>query len=317
MPYSISDICLFAGSSHPKLCAAIAKNLNIELGNVELARFSDGEVSVDIKENIRGKDVFIIQSTCKHPNFHLMEMLLMADAARRASATRITAVIPYFGYARQDRRPRSQRVPISARVVADMISQAGINRVLTVDLHADQIQGFFRIPVDNVYSTRIQVEHLRKTVQGDTTVVSPDIGGVLRARAFARMFENSNLAIIDKRRPAPNHSEVMNVIGNVEGRRCILVDDLIDTAGTICNAAAALKENGANQVISYVVHPVLSGKALDNIENSPLDSLIVMDTIPLDDEARQCHKIKQISLASMLAESVKRVSMEQSLMELF
>jgi len=317
MPYSISDICLFAGSSHPKLSSAIAGHLNIELGNVELARFSDGEVSVDIKENIRGKDVFIIQSTCKHPNFHLMEMLLMADAARRASATRITAVIPYFGYARQDRRPRSQRVPISARVVADMIIQAGINRVLTVDLHADQIQGFFRIPVDNVYSTRIQVEHLKETVQGDTTVVSPDIGGVLRARAFARMFKNSNLAIIDKRRPAPNHSEVMNVIGNVQGRSCILVDDLIDTGGTICNAAAALKENGANQVISYVVHPVLSGKALENIENSQLDSLIVMDTIPLDDKTHQCRKIKQISLASMLAESVKRVSMEQSLMELF
>lgn len=317
MPYSISDICLLAGSSNPALCLAIAKHLDIEPGNVELARFSDGEVSVDIKENIRGKDVFIIQSTCKRPNFHLMEMLLMADAARRASATRITAVIPYFGYARQDRRPRSQRVPISARLVADMIIQAGINRVLTVDLHADQIQGFFRIPVDNVYSTRIQVEHLKKTVQDDTTVVSPDIGGVLRARAFARMFKNSNLAIIDKRRPAPNHSEVMNVIGNVEGRSCILVDDLIDTAGTICNAAAALKENGAKQVVSYVVHPVLSGKAVENIEKSQLDSLIVMDTIPLDDNARQCRKIKQITLASMLAESVKRVSMEQSLMELF
>ena len=313
----MSDICLLAGSSNPDLCRAIAQRLNIALGKVALARFSDGEVSVNIKENIRGKDVFIVQSTCKHPNFHLMEMLLMADAARRASATRITAVIPYFGYARQDRRPRSQRVPISARVVADMISQAGVNRVLTVDLHADQIQGFFRIPVDNVYSTRIQVEDLSKTVQEKTTVVSPDIGGVLRARAFARAFNDSNLAVIDKRRASSNHSEVMNIIGDVKDATCVIVDDIVDTAGTLCNAAAALKENGARRVMAYIVHPVLSGDAVSNIAQSHLDFLVVTNTIALTEEARECPKIKQISLADMLAESVKRVSREESLMALF
>ena len=313
----MSDICLFAGSSNPALCRAIAGELNVELGKVKLAKFSDGEVSVDIKENIRGKDVFIVQSTCKPPNFHLMEMLLMADAARRASATRITAVIPYFGYARQDRRPRSQRVPISARVMADMISQAGVNRVLTVDLHADQIQGFFHIPVDNVYSTRIQVEDLRAVAPRKAIVVSPDIGGVLRARAFARMFNDSNLAIIDKRRSASNHSEVMNIIGDVHDCTCVIVDDIVDTAGTLCNAAEVLKDNGARKVLAYIVHPVLSGRAVETIDQSQLDSLVVTNTIALDEDATACAKISQLSLAEMLAESVRRVNREASLMALF
>ena len=313
----MSKICLLAGGSNPALSEKIATKLEIELGGLKLGRFSDGEVSVKIEDNIRGKDVFILQSICINPNDYFMELLLIADAARRASAGRITAVIPYYGYARQDRRPRSQRVPISARVVADAISQAGVNRVLTVDLHADQIQGFFSIAVDNVYSTRVLIEHLGKNNNGNTVVVSPDIGGVLRARAFAKMLNDSSLAIVDKRRPEPNHSEVMNIIGDVKDNTCIIVDDMLDTAGTLCNAAAALKENGAKKVMAYIVHPVLSGKAIERISESHLDSVVVTDTIPLNKDAQECSKIQQISLADMLAKAVRRVSEEQSVIELF
>ena len=313
----MSKICLLAGGSNPALSEKIATKLEIELGGLKLGRFSDGEVSVKIEDNIRGKDVFILQSICINPNDYFMELLLIADAARRASAGRITAVIPYYGYARQDRRPRSQRVPISARVVADAISQAGVNRVLTVDLHADQIQGFFSIAVDNVYSTRVLIEHLGKNNNGNTVVVSPDIGGVLRARAFAKMLNDSSLAIVDKRRPEPNHSEVMNIIGDVKDNTCIIVDDMVDTAGTLYNAAAALKENGAKKVMAYIVHPVLSGKAIERISESQLDSVVVTDTIPLNKDAQECSKIQQISLADMLAKAVRRVSEEQSVIELF
>lgn len=311
------EICLLAGGSNPGLSEKIAAELKIKLGDLKLDRFSDGEVSVKVGDNIRGKDVFIIQSICTKPNDYFMELLLIADAARRASAGRVTAVIPYYGYARQDRRPRSQRVPISARVVADAISQAGVNKVLTVDLHADQIQGFFSIAVDNVYSTKVLINHLGEKNNGKTVVVSPDIGGVLRARAFAKMFNDSNLAIIDKRRPEPNHSEVMNIIGDVQDCVCIIVDDMVDTAGTLCNAAAALKENGAKKVLAYIVHPVLSGKAVKRIIESHLDSLVVTDTIPLNKEAQNCSKIQQISLSVMLAEAVRRVSAEQSVIEIF
>ena len=315
----MTKLCLLTGNSNPKLAQDIATRLKVSLGEARVGRFSDGEVSVEINENIRGKDVFILQSNCRHPNYYLMELLLLADAARRASAGRITAVMPYFGYARQDRRPRSQRVPISARVVADAIVHAGVDRMLTVDLHADQIQGFFSIPVDNVYSTRVLVEHLKKEQleQEKLVVVSPDIGGVLRARAFAKAMDQSALAIIDKRRSSPNHSEVMNVIGDVAGKICVLVDDMVDTAGTLCHAADALKRNHAVRVLAYVVHPVLSGKAIDNIARSPLDSLVVSDTIMLEDAAKNCAKIKQLNLASLLAEAIRRVGNEESIIALF
>lgn len=312
-------ICLLTGNSNPLLAHDIATRLNMSLGKAQVGRFSDGEVSVEINENIRGKDVFILQSNCRHPNYYLMELLLLADAARRASAGRITAVMPYFGYARQDRRPRSQRVPISARVVADAIVHAGVDRMLTVDLHADQIQGFFSIPVDNVYSTRVLVEHLKKEQleQDKLVVVSPDIGGVLRARAFAKAMDQSALAIIDKRRPSPNHAEVVNVIGDVAGKICVLVDDMVDTAGTLCHAADALKRNEALRVLAYVVHPVLSGQAIENIAQSQLDSLVVSDTIMLEDAAKNCTKIKQLNLAPLLAEAIRRVGNEESIIALF
>lgn len=314
----MNEICLLSGGSNPELHNAIAGSLGLHICGMKLGRFSDGEVSVRIEDNIRGRDVFILQSICVSPNEYFMELLLIADAARRASAGRITAVIPYYGYARQDRRPRSERVPISARVVADAISNAGVNRLLTVDLHADQIQGFFDIAVDNVYSTGVLVNNLRKQSQeGSLSVVSPDIGGVLRARAFAKSLDDTDLAIIDKRRPEPNKSEVMNIIGDVADRTCIIVDDMVDTAGTLCNAAQALKDNGANQVLAYIVHPVLSGKAIERINNSELDSLVVTDTIPLSDAGKSCDKIQQISLAPLLAEAVKRVNTEESVTEIF
>ena len=315
-----SGICLLAGNSNKDLYEAIAKKLKIKFSPLDVGRFSDGEVFVTIGDNIRGNDVFILQSICVNPNDYFMELLLIADAARRASAGRITAVIPYYGYSRQDRRPRSQRVPISARVVADAISSTGVDRVLTVDLHADQIQGFFNIAVDNVYSTRVMVEHLRKKGQGkydDSIVVSPDIGGVLRARAFAKMVDDNELAIIDKRRPEPNQSEVVNIIGAVKGKSCIVVDDIVDTAGTLCNAATALKEQGATEVLAYIVHPVLSGKAIENINSSSLDYMAVCDSIPLSDEAKKCTKIESIPLAPMLAEAVKRIHSEESVIEIF
>ena len=318
-PNNAPKLCLLTGNSNPELAKGIAKCLGMSLGAAAVGRFSDGEVSVEINENIRGKDVFLLQSNCKHPNYYLMELLLLADAARRASATRVTAVMPYFGYARQDRRPRSQRVPISARVVADAMVHAGVDRMLTVDLHADQIQGFFSIPVDNVYSTRILVEHLKKeeTDIGAPVIVSPDIGGVLRARAFAKSLDQSALAIVDKRRPSPNRSEVMNIIGDIKGKVCILVDDMVDTAGTLCGAANALKREGALRVFAYVVHPVLSGRALDNIIASELDHLVVSDTIALDEKVRNCPKIKQITLAPLLAEAIRRVAHEESIIALF
>lgn len=312
------EICLLSGGSNPELSKAIASNLDLGICKMKLERFSDGEVSVCIKENIRGRDVFIMQSICVKPNDYFMELLLIADAARRSSANRITAVIPYYGYSRQDRRPRSERVPISARVVADAISRAGVNRVLTVDLHADQIQGFFSIAVDNVYSTSEMIKHLSGNCKEDeVVVVSPDIGGVLRARAFAKNLDDSNLAIIDKRRPEPNQSEIMNIIGDVKGKACIIVDDIVDTAGTLCNAAETLKDNGASKVMAYIVHPVLSGNAIERITNSKLDSLVVTDTIPLNDEAKKCSKIEQLSLSKLLAETVRRVNTEESVTELF
>ncbi|HNI65045.1 MAG TPA: ribose-phosphate pyrophosphokinase [Pseudomonadales bacterium] len=286
------------------------------LGSALVGSFSDGEILVEIQENVRGDDVFIIQSTCAPTNDHLMELIIMVDALRRASASRITAVVPYFGYARQDRRVRSARVPISAKVVADMMTGVGINRVLTVDLHADQVQGFFDVPVDNIYGSPVLIDDILRNNFEDLLVVSPDIGGVVRARAFAKQL-SSDLAIIDKRRPQANQTQVMNVIGEVEGRTCILVDDIIDTAGTLCSAAAALKEQGAARVMAYCTHPVLSGRAIDNLDNSELDQLVVTDTIPLSPAARQCSRVRQISLAPLLAEAVRRVSNEESISAMF
>ncbi len=311
------DMMLFSGNATPELANKIAANLNVEIGKAKVARFSDGEVAVEILENVRGMDVFIIQSTCAPANESLMEMIIMADALRRASAGRITAVVPYFGYSRQDRRVRSARVPITAKVVADMMAGVGINRVLTVDLHADQIQGFFDIPVDNVYATPVLIKHIRESASGHEIVVSPDVGGVVRARAVAKLLNDAELAIIDKRRPEANKSEVMHIIGDVKDRDCIILDDMVDTAGTLCTAAAALKASGAKSVSAYATHPVLSGKAIDNINNSVLDKLVVTDTIPLSEKARACDRIITLSLAEMLAESIRRVNGEESLSSMF
>ena len=313
----MSDMMLFSGNATPELADKIAARLDVELGKAKVARFSDGEVAVEILENVRGMDVFIIQSTCAPTNESLMELVVMADALRRASAGRITAVVPYFGYARQDRRVRSARVPITAKVVADMMAVVGINRVLTVDLHADQIQGFFDIPVDNVYATPVLIDHIRLNASGDEIVVSPDVGGVVRARAVAKLLNDAELAIIDKRRPEANKSEVMHIIGDVEGRDCIILDDMVDTAGTLCTAAGALKANGAKSVKAYASHPVLSGKAINNINNSTLDKLVVTDTIPLSDEAQSCDRIEVLTLSDMLAESIRRVNEEESLSSMF
>lgn len=307
---------VFSGNANPALADAIAKNIGLPLGYASISKFSDGEISVELNENVRGKDVFVIQPTCAPTNDSIMELLLMADALHRASANRITAVIPYFGYARQDRRVRSARVAISAKVVADMISAVGVDRVLTVDLHAEQIQGFFSIPVDNVYGSPVLTDDIERQEYENLTVVSPDIGGVVRARAVAKKL-NADLAIIDKRRPSANVAQVMHIIGDVAGRTCLIVDDMVDTAGTLCKAADALKEHGAARVVAYSTHPVLSGPAIENIMGSSLDSLVVTDTIPLSEEAKSCPRIRQLSMAKLLAESIRRVSNEESISAMF
>ncbi len=311
------NLIIFAGNSNPELARRVVRELRIELGDARVDRFSDGEVNVEINTNVRGADVFLLQSTCAPTNDNVMELIIMADAIRRASAARITAVMPYFGYARQDRRPRSRRVPISAKVVADMISASGVDRVMTVDLHADQIQGFFNIPVENVYASPVLVDHALAQRYENPIVVSPDVGGVVRARAIAKQLDDIDLAIIDKRRPQANESEVMNVIGDVDGRTCIIIDDMVDTAGTLCAAADALKERGAIQVVAYITHPVLSGKAISRINDSKIDRLVVTDTIPLCDAARQCSTIEQLSLDRLLGEAIRRVSNEESISAMF
>ncbi|EED34906.1 phosphoribosylpyrophosphate synthetase [Luminiphilus syltensis NOR5-1B] len=308
---------VFSGNANPELARGVADRLYLSLGNAKVSRFSDGEVTVELEENVRGKDVFVLQSTCYPTNDNIMELVLMIDALRRASAGRITAVVPYFGYARQDRRVRSNRVPISAKVVADMMVSVGVDRVLTVDLHAEQIQGFFTVPVDNVYASTILNNDIVKCNHSDPIVVSPDIGGVVRARAIAKQLNDAELAIIDKRRPRANEAQVMNLIGDVDGHTCILVDDMVDTAGTLCMAASALKERGATKVVAYCTHAVLSGKALANIRNSELDELVVTDTIPLSAEAQAIDKIRQLTIADLLAESIRRVSNEESISALF
>ena len=312
-----SSLMVFSGSANLPLAEAIAQNLGLSLGKVAVGHFSDGEVMVEILENVRGRDVYIIQPTCAPAADHFMELLTMIDAMIRASAARVTAVMPYFGYARQDRRPRSLRVPITAKVAAKMISAMGTHRVLTIDLHADQIQGFFDIPVDNVYASPVTLADIWQTyASSDMMVVSPDVGGVVRARALAKRL-GVDLAIIDKRRPRANESKVMNIIGDVEGKTCVLVDDLVDTAGTLCAAATALKENGAVRVVAYCVHPVLSGPALDNLNNSELDELVVTNTIPLTPEAHACDRIRQLSVAQLLAETIRRITQGESVSSLY
>ena len=310
-------MAVFTGNANPVLAQDIARHLMQPLGRAQVGRFSDGEIQVEIMENVRGKDVYLVQSTCPPANEHLMELLVMADACKRASAGRITAVIPYLGYARQDRRQRAMRVPITAKLVADMIGCAGVDRVLTVDLHADQIQGFFGVPVDNVYASPVLLGEVWKQKYDNMIVVSPDVGGVVRARALARRLDNADLAIIDKRRQRANESQVMNIIGDVRGRSCILVDDLVDTAGTLCQAAQALKNEGAERVIAYITHPVLSGKAVERISASALDELVVTDTIPLGDEARKCRRIRVLSVAELLAETMRRIRDEESVSSLY
>ena len=310
------SLMVFTGNANPRLAADIAKRLNISLGRASVGRFSDGEATVEIHEHVRGKDVFILQPTCTPANENLMELLVMVDALKRASAGRITAAIPYFGYSRQDRRVRSARVPIAAKLVADLLTAAGVHRVLTMDLHAEQIQGFFNIPVDNIYSLPIMLADVWKKNFADLRVVSPDVGGVVRARALAKRLE-CDLAIIDKRRPKANVSEVMNIIGEVEGRTCVLMDDMVDTAGTLCKAASALKERGAKQVLAYCTHAVLSGSAVSRINASTLDELVVTDTIPLSDDAHKSPKIHQLSVADVLAETIRRISNEDSVSSLF
>ena len=312
-----SRMMVFAGNANPQLAQAVARYLNLPLGKAHVGKFSDGEIQVEIMENVRGRDVFIMQPTCNPTNDNLMELIVLIDALRRASTYRITAVIPYFGYSRQDRRPRSARVPLTAKVVADMITTAGADRVLTVDLHADQVQGFFDVPMDNIYASPILLGDIWRQEYPDLMVVSPDVGGVVRARALAKRLDDADLAIIDKRRPRPNEAKVMNIIGDVEGRQCVLVDDLVDTAGTLCQAAKALKGHGADKVVAYCTHAVLSGKAVENITNSVLDELVVTDTIPLDDAAAACSRIRQLSIAELLAETMRRISNEESVSSLF
>nr|WP_084681880.1 ribose-phosphate pyrophosphokinase [Agarivorans sp. B2Z047] len=308
---------LFAGNATPELAQRIADRLYTTLGDISVGRFSDGEISVQINENVRGGDIFVVQSTCAPTNDNVMELIVIVDALRRASAGRITAVIPYFGYARQDRRPRSARVPITAKVVADFLSSVGVDRVLTVDLHAEQIQGFFDVPVDNAFGSPVLLQDMLDKNLESPVVVSPDIGGVVRARAVAKMLNDSDLAIIDKRRPRANVAQVMNIIGDVDGRDCIMVDDMIDTGGTLCQAAAALKAKGAKRVFAYATHPVFSGNAANNITESALDEVIITDSIPLTEEMRNVEKVRQLSLAPMLAEAIRRVSNEESISAMF
>ncbi len=310
------SLMVFTGNANPKLAADVAKRLNISLGRCSVGRFSDGESNVELLENVRGKDTFILQPTCAPTNDNLMELIILADALKRASAGRITAAVPYYGYARQDRRSRSARVPIAAKVVANMLQAAGVQRVLTVDLHADQIQGFFDIPVDNIYATPILLGDIWKQRHEDLLVVSPDVGGVLRARAAAKLLE-TELAIIDKRRPRANVSEVMHIIGEVEGRSCVIMDDIVDTAGTLCKAAKALKEHGAKRVMAYCTHPVLSGSAVARIAESDLDEVVVTDTIPLRADAQACDRIRVVPIAGLLAETIIRISNEESVSSLF
>ena len=313
---SNDSLMVFTGNANPKLAEAVTQHLHIPLGRASVGRFSDGEVMVELLENVRGKDVFVLQSTCAPTNDSLMEVMVMVDALKRASAGRITAAMPYFGYARQDRRPRSARVAITAKVIADMLTGAGVNRLLTMDLHSDQIQGFFDIPVDNIYASPILLSDVWKRNYPNLIVVSPDVGGVVRARALAKQLD-ADLAIIDKRRPKPNVAKVMNVIGDVVGRTCIIMDDMVDTANTLCEAANALKERGAARVLAYCTHPVLSGPAIERIEKSALDELVVTDTIPLNEAGRNCKKIRQLSTAELLAETIRRINNEESVSSLF
>ncbi len=313
----MAELKIFSGNAHPALARRVVDRLRMDLGQADVGQFSDGEVCVEIHENVRGKDVFIIQPTCAPTNDNLMELIVLADCLHRASAGRITAVIPYFGYARQDRRVRSARVPITAKVVADMLSSVGIDRVLTIDLHADQIQGFFSIPVDNIYASPVMLVDIEGQDYENLMIVSPDVGGVVRARAIAKQINDADLAIIDKRRPDVNQAEVMHIIGDVAGKTCLMVDDMVDTAGTLCAAADALKSAGAARVIAYCTHPVLSGNAMVNLAGSSIDELVVTDTIPLGEEAQRCSKIRQLSIADELAESIRRISNEESLSALF
>ena len=309
---------IFTGTANPELAEEVSKILKIDIAPADVGYFSDGELNVQIQENVRGHDTFIIQSTCSPTNKNVMEIMLIADALKRSSASKITAIVPYFGYARQDRRVRSARVPISAKVVADMFASVGIDRVLTIDLHSETIQGFFDMPADNVYATKFMVDDIKDSNERDeVVVVSPDVGGVVRARALAKLLDDTDLAIIDKRRAVANQSEVMNIIGDIQGKVCIVPDDIIDTAGTLCNAANALKENGAKAVKAYITHPVLSGPAIERLENSSIDELVVTNSIPLTPDAKKCSKIRVISLANIIAECIKRLSNEESLSEMF
>jgi len=312
----VADLMVFTGNANPELALKITERLAIPLGDATVSKFSDGEIAVEINENVRGREVFVVQSTCAPTNDNLMELIVMVDALRRASAGRITAVVPYFGYARQDRRVRSSRVPITAKVVADMMVGAGVDRVLTVDLHAEQIQGFFDVPVDNVYASPVLLDDINRQKYEDLIVVSPDIGGVVRARAVAKQL-GVDLAIIDKRRPAANVAEVMNLIGDVDGRTCLLVDDMVDTAGTLCNAATALKEHGAVKVVAYCTHPVLSGSAINNLNNSVLDEMVVADSIPLNKDIEKLGMVRQLTLSGMLSEAMRRLANEESLSAMF
>jgi ribose-phosphate pyrophosphokinase len=310
-------LALFTGNANPALAHDIARHLQQPIGRASVGRFSDGEVNIEIMENVRGRDVFIVQPTSPPANDHLMELLVMVDACRRASAARITAVVPYFGYARQDRRPRATRSAITAKLVADMIGNSGVHRLLTLDLHSEQIQGFFGIPVDNVYGSPVLLGDVWRQRYPNLIVVSPDVGGVVRARAIAKRLDDAELAIIDKRRPRPNESKIMNIIGEVDGKTCVLIDDMVDTAGTLCVAAQALKEEGALKVVAYITHAVLSGGAVERIATSSLDELVVTDTIPLSEEAKQCPRIRQLSVASLLAETIRRIRDEESVSSLY